>query len=242
MSLRQLCLVFALCASGNKMRAQSGDRIRLLPFLTRPDSTNAWPECSGHCRFRYEFQLSGRQPGRYALAGVEDSATRLFYDDGPGWKLLDRVTEESSLAFGDDQAPMIPAYTVQDINFDGYPDLTAWISSNINGNQWTKLYVYDSVRQRLQLLSNTAEGSDIWDGPRFFRADSVRCERFSGVFGLQFESLYRWDGLRLLPVSKVELDFRSANPLTGKGARRRWYAGRGARWRLLRSRAVRGDE
>ena len=214
------------------LTAQETDSSYTLEFKTRqkskPDMDIDWSKEN----LIKEFELKGKLNSKYSIQILDEDNSILSKFINGKWIVVDTITH--SLEFNDSITIFLPSYTVTDFDKDGNEDLYCFVSSNMNGNSWTIIYLMNQQTNNLQKLNNIAENSDyIWDAPVYNKKDkTIHCTRVSGNFGKSFESVYRLENQIALPLKKYETDNTKMDE-KGEGGVKRKYIGKNGKWILI---------
>lgn len=107
--------------------------------------------------------------------------------------------------------------------------LTCWINTNINGNEWTVIYLHNQIQQKLIKLYNYADDTDIWDAPAYNkRKRIINCEKVSSTYGIHWTSIYKLKNQIAIPVSKTVTDTNNPAFILEEE-----YKGKDGKWQLL---------
>ncbi|MES2485263.1 MAG: hypothetical protein V4581_04850, partial [Bacteroidota bacterium] len=92
-------------------------------------------------------------------------------------------------------------YNITDFDHDGDEDLVCWLSSNMNGNRWSSIYLNDQQQQKLVQLYDHASDTYIWDAPEYDPATGIiSCTLVGSAFGSSAETTYRLNSLEAEPL------------------------------------------
>lgn len=173
-----------------------------------------------------EFQLSDDEK-MYAVEIYEDSISMLLVCENDNWKRINQLLDETSL-FSDTTCQIfVPNIEITDFNQDGFLDIVAILNTNINGNQWGKIFLYNNENQILILLKS-AEDSGIWAEPIYNKqTKNIHCEQYSSAFsGRNYISTYRLEKYIAYPLEKEEHNMGYEKPI------HRYYIGKKGKWKL----------
>ena len=183
-----------------------------------------------------QFNVVANSTATYRIEIYEDSVSTLSIKRQERWEIIDTLSDFTSLERGDASSCeiMVPSARVTDFNRDGYADLEIWIGSNVNGNVWEKLFLFNPKTKQLHILKNEAEGDNIWDTPEFEAKDSsIHCKTLSGNWGIHFESTYKLKYFQAIPIDKKEYD-NTRMDMSGRGAIYKHYVGHNRKWKLIK--------
>jgi hypothetical protein len=147
------------------------------------------------------FTLAGTPALQYRLTLVNDTVANLdkyttewqFQEDFPIDAGYMEVQNDTLFA----------PYTIYDFDQDGDEDLVCWLSSNMNGNRWSSIYLNDPHQQKLVQLYNTAENTYVWDAPDYDPATgNITCTLLGSAFSNDAQSHYKLAGLTAVPLTK----------------------------------------
>lgn len=178
------------------------------------------------------FILNGDSSQIYSIKIINDSTTLLskFYNNKSYF--IDTLSHLFVSEFSGEI--IIPGFTITDFDKDGDQDLLCFLFTNIHGNIWTAIFLFDEKNKTLVKLIDPGDSDDIWDAPEFNgTTNGIKCKRISGVYGISYESSYYLDGLIAYPLDKREEDTSQLNSATGKGGVIRLYTGKSGRWELV---------
>lgn len=183
---------------------------------------------------RKEFYCT-QPPARYALDILEDSTSLLQYWNNSAWETLDTLALWTTFFSELDCSFDFPHFFVEDFDEDGYQDLICGLMTNMNGNRWGKIFLFDASAGRLKRVPS-AEEDGIWAGPYFNPEDkTIREDQVSGVYGVSYTSIYKLEGHTAVPFRKEEIDNQGLNAF-GKGGIKREYIGKNGKWILKKER------
>ena len=156
-----------------------------------------------------QFTLQGKMPLTYRLILVNDTIAHLekfstewqFQEDFP----IDAGYIE---VYND---TLFTRYNITDFDHDGDEDLVCWLSSNMNGNMWSSVYLNDQRQQKLVQLYDHASGTYIWDSPVCDKNGIITCTLYGSTFSCSAESTYQLAGLTAVPLKK-HFEERSSVP------------------------------
>ncbi|WP_289663829.1 hypothetical protein [Flavobacterium panacagri] len=184
------------------------------------DFTKEKPKC--------EFELKGKIPLKYVFFLENDSIASLHQFKNNELKFQENLDYQPFMWLVDDNL-IFSNFKIMDFDYDGDDDLVCWVHSNVNGNEWTVIFINDQKQQKLVRLYNTADKTDIWDRPRFDKkTNTINTELYGSVFGTSEESSYRLqDDLTVIPLKKHFQD------RTGKRMYDYEYVGKNGKWKLI---------
>ena len=153
------------------------------------------PEC--------QFELKGKIPLKYSFRLQNDSIASLYQLKNNDLQLQENLSFQPFMWHFDDGL-LFSNFKIIDFNNDGNEDLLCWVFSNINGNEWTVVFINDQKQQKLVRLYNTADNTDIWNRPEFDKKTStINTELYGSAFGVSEESSYYLkDDLTITPLKK----------------------------------------
>lgn len=188
--------------------------------LEEIDYSKGKPKC--------EFTLKGKIPLKYTFYLENDSTASLHQFK------KNKLQRQESLHYQPfmwqlENNVVMSNFKVTDFDRDGDEDLLCWVFSNVNGNEWTIIFINDQKQQKLVRLYNTADKTDIWDRPQFDKkTNTINTELYGSVFGTSEESSYRLqNGLTVIPLKKHYQD------RTGKRIYDYEYVGKNGKWKLI---------
>ncbi len=100
------------------------------------------------------FLLKGKHNSQYIIENINDTLSIIYRLKKKNYFFIDSIIHQDC-SFECEQ--LVPSFTIHDFNKDGNQDLSCWAYSNINGNQWTYIYLFNDKKNRLVSLLNTSE-------------------------------------------------------------------------------------
>lgn len=177
-----------------------------------------------------DIDLKGDFPLRYQMELTSDSTMVLSHYNEAKLDVFDRQDYQSYFWMLDDEGYYLTWFKVTDFDHDGDEDLVCRLHTNINGNEWTVIYLNDQKQQKLVKLWNTANDSDIWDDPKYNKETGIiECELYGSAYGFSSSSTYKLDGTVALPLEKSETDSTHKNYFITKT-----YKGKNGKWKLIK--------
>jgi len=190
-----------------------------------------------------EFKLAKDDPSKYSIVINEDSISLLFININNTWKILDTIDKSLTLYSDIFCNIWFPYFEKTDFNKDGYIDLIVPMRTNVNGNLWTKIYLFNPKCNELQPIYSSEDTSQfwtsgIWSAPEYNQTDStINCTNVSGAYGLFFTSKYKLHNFMIEPIEKNEDDTRAVDR-RGNGALHRRYIGKDGKWILIETNKI----
>lgn len=227
--MKRPLLLFALfcCASIHAQTAATR-----IPFQADPRYVREWSYQFGAVPLRTEFTLPVEPPVQYAIEIIHSNMAVLSVAVDGKWVFADSIAHHE---LGIDSIMVeMPQFSLTDFNQDGYPDLNCWIGTNMNGNRWMTIFLFNPATHTLERLRNTAEQAEweIWDNPEYDPANgTINCFRMASAYGVSFESQYRLVGLRAFPVKKTVEDRSSMRRIIHQ-----YYVGVDGQWKEKKKR------
>lgn len=174
-----------------------------------------------------ELELKGKIPLKYAFHLENDSVASLYQFKNNDFHFVEKLDYQPIYWFAVDDE-LISNFKIVDFDNDGDEDIVCWVFSNVNGNEWTIVYLNDQTQQKLIRLYDTADKTDIWDRPRFDKETrTINTELYGSVYGISAESSYKLnDDLTITPIKKHYQD------RTGKKIVDYLYIGKDGEWKL----------
>jgi hypothetical protein len=173
-----------------------------------------------------EFNLKSKNPVTYSFTLLNDSIAVLSQKVNGAWLQRDKF-EFQPWRWQLSDEEIVSQFRITDFDYDGDEDLLCWFKSNINGNEWTYIYLNDG--NKLVKLYDTAEETDFWFMPEF---ESKKCiiksQYYGSAYGHDFESLYKLKGTSAVPLSKHHEE------RSGKEIRDEYYKGMNGKWVLIK--------
>lgn len=183
------------------------------------DFTQEKPEC--------EFELKGKIPLKYSFRLQNDSIASLYQFKNNNFQFQEKLDFQPFMWQFDNDV-LISNFKIIDFDNDGDEDLLCWVFSNVNGNQWTVIFINDQKQEKLVRLLNTVEKTDIWSKPEFEKANqTINTELYGSAFGVSEESSYYLKpDITIIPIKKHFQD------RTGKRMYDYEYVGKNGKWKL----------
>jgi hypothetical protein len=162
----------------------------------------------------------------------------LFVDEGPAsvwvygngkWERIDRIAAKGSISVDIRVCELLYPYLNKlDFNQDGFEDLQVVLGTNMHGNIWSVVYLFDPISRNLKPIQGLEDVPNL----NFDRKTSIIWnETNRGVYGRSERSFYKLKGFRAYPLKKAEQDFTSYNVGIQK---LRLYIGKGRKWKLVK--------
>lgn len=183
------------------------------------------PEC--------EFELKGKVPLKYSFRLQNDSIASLYQFKNNTFQFQQNMKYQP-FPWHFDNDLLFSNFKIVDFDNDGDEDLLCWVASNINGNEWTVIFINDQTQQKLVCLYNTADHTDIWDRPEFDKeTNTINTELYGSAFGVSEESSYYLKAdLTIIPLKKHFHD------RAGKQMYDYEYIGKNGKWKLKSKKRV----
>lgn len=179
--------------------------------------------------------MTGNNNKKYSIEILNDSNSIISEKTDGVWNLIDTLNHIFFIT--DTNELLVPSFHIVDFNNDGNQDLLCWVGTNMNGNQWSEIYLNNATT--LIKLKNTADG--IWASPEYYIEDStITCEEVAGNFGVFYKSKYKLIGFIAIPIEKHEIDNTEMFYKKGKyiGQITRDYVGKNGEWEIVNSKNV----
>jgi hypothetical protein len=212
-----------------QVRTYNGEKFVEFTMQFPEDSTSLTGVDWAREKLEATFTLKGKSPLAYRVKPLNDTIIELWQLKNNKWQLQENIEYFGwALHRWDEGNKIISELKITDFDHDGDEDLVCWVNSNINGNEWTIIFINDEKQQKLVKLVNTAAlyNSDIWDAPVYDPATGIiSTELFSGAYGIQNTATYRLQGTTALPLVKEEDDMGNPDYLvhtTYKGENGKW--------------------
>lgn len=180
-----------------------------------------------------EFTLGGNTPLKYSMQLHNETIASLSRYENDQWILQEDMKYESYFMYrkkgeDGDEDKLISNFRIEDFDKDGDEDLLCWIRSNMNGNEWTRVFLNDQENKKLVRLINTAYDIDIWDMPRYDeKTGIINCTLHGSAFGCSAESSYKLENLTTTPIEK-HYQVRTS----GRYVEDLYYTGENGKWKL----------
>ena len=130
-----------------------------------------------------EFTLKGKNEIRYSITVKNDSVAQLSKYDGEKFVFQESINITDWAISRGENNTIISEFKITDFDEDGNDDLICWVSTNVNGNIWTVIYLNIPEEKKLKKLYS-ADGTDVWDAPVYdSKTKIISCELVSGAYG-----------------------------------------------------------
>lgn len=192
------------------------------------DSTSLTGVDWGREHLEATFTLQGKTPLTYRVRPLNDTLMELWQLRGNNWQLQEHINYFGWALHRRDGNTIISELKITDFDHDGDEDLQCWVTTNVNGNEWTVLFLNDQKQQKLVRLVNTTapRGDGIWDAPTYDpETGLIHTELFSGAHGVQNAATYRLNGTTAEPLAMEEEDMGNPDYIlytTYKGENGKW--------------------
>ncbi|MFY7730286.1 MAG: hypothetical protein ACOVRN_12270 [Flavobacterium sp.] len=174
-----------------------------------------------------QFTLQGKSPLNYKIELINDSFAVLSQKVNRNWLEQDRF-EFQPWQWGIDDEKIITKFYITDFDKDGDDDLLCWVMSNINGNEFTYIYLNDS--NKLVKLYDKAEDTFYWFNPEYsLKKKELYSNWYGSAYGHDDECVYKLENLNVTPVSKHHQE------RSGKEIRNEYYKGKNGKWKLVKT-------
>ncbi|TRW25766.1 hypothetical protein FMM05_05965 [Flavobacterium zepuense] len=183
-----------------------------------------------------DFVLKGNIPLHYSIKIINDTTASLsqFHNDKSTFQENIYISEWTIRVITDSH--IISEFKITDFDKDGDEDLTILVASNMNGNDWTSIYLNDSAQNKLVNLYDMADNTAIWNRPEFDSDTGIiHCTLDGSAYGASEESTYKLDNLIAIPLKKSRQERYKRNSTTDFD-----YIGENGKWKLVRKRKSRG--
>ncbi|MFD1601989.1 hypothetical protein ACFSJW_24330 [Flavobacterium artemisiae] len=180
-----------------------------------------------------EFTLKGKTPLKYSFHLENDSIVSLYQFKNDEFKFIEKLNYQP-IYWSFDNNELYSNFKIYDFDNDGDEDLVCWLFSNINGNEWTVVYLNDQTQQKLVKLYNTADDTDIWNKPEFNKkTHTINTELYGSPYGISEEGSYKLNNdLTITPLKKHFQD-RTAEKMYDY-----FYVGQNGKWKLKSKKRV----
>jgi hypothetical protein len=174
-----------------------------------------------------EFILNGKKTLTYKIELINDSIGVLSQKMDGSWHVQDKFKFQP-WQWAINNEKIITKFRITDFDKDGDDDLLCWVISNINGNEFT--YIYLNGGDKLIKLYNKAEETFYWFTPQY---NNQKKELYSNWYGSAYghddECIYKLENLNVIPVSKHHQE------RSGKEIRDDYYKGKNGKWKLVKT-------
>lgn len=182
-----------------------------------------------------EFTLNGKTPLKYTMVLQNDTIASLHRYENEQWILQEDMKYESYFLYRDENE-LVSHFRIEDFDKDGDEDLLCWIFSNMNGNEWTIVFLNDQENKKLVKLYDTADDTDIWDRPKYdVQTGIINCTLDGSVYSSSAESSYKLENLTAFPIEKHYQDRTSARYIEDF-----YYIGQNGKWKLQKKTKSKG--
>lgn len=173
-----------------------------------------------------EFTLNGKAPLQYSVTLINGTLASLSQFKGWKWHHQENLNITGLTISRITGKHIISEFNITDFDHDGDEDLMVWVAGNMNTNRWLLIFINDQEHQKLVRLYDTADGSDIWNDPKYNEAKGIiNCELYSGAYGIQNTSSYKLNGTTAAPLIKNETDLTNEIIVETK------YIGENGKWK-----------
>lgn len=231
-----LLLFYAFCSSGQAIveRKPNFDSINKLP---KRDSLIVWrgTKEQGFVKFLNSSKI--REQGLmafdssyylYSKANIPqinktycfrfydgDSTYNIYENSGVEWKLWKSINSKIQFLVPDNDKAIEPSVEMVDLNGDDIKDLLAQTMTDMYLNKWCEIYIVDLVTKEIQLIEDFSGISD----PQFCQKNGLLFTNENcGNWNICYQESYKWDGLKLVPIERVEIDNTNYSTDKNKGA------------------------
>ena len=176
-----------------------------------------------------DFDLSGKNKLKYRFELLNDSIAALLQKVDEVWQEQDRFKFQPWQWIVTD-TEIGSQFETKDFDYDGDEDVLCWVMSNVNGNEWTHIYLNNG--NMLVKLHNTADDTDLWDMPTYnAKTRTIHTELFSSAYGIANTATYKLEGTTAVPIKKEEGDSATdANAIIYTT-----YTGENCKWKLAKT-------
>lgn len=180
-----------------------------------------------------EFILNGKTPLKYSMALENDTIASLSRYENEQWILQEDMQYQSYFLYREENE-LFSHFRIADFDKDGDEDLLCWIFSNINGNEWTIVFLNDQKNKKLIRLIDTTENTDIWDRPEYDEKTKViNCTLDGSAFGVSAESTFILDDLTAIPLKRHYQDRLHSRHIVDY-----YYVGESGKWKLVKKKKL----
>jgi len=184
-----------------------------------------------------DIELKGDVPLKYQIELTSDSTMVLFRFNAGKFEVVDTQIYQPYFWMLDEGDYLLSWFKVKDFDYDGDEDLVCRLYTNVNGNEWTVVYINDQKREQLVKLRDTADDSDIWNNPKYNKDTAViECELYGSAYGFSAVSRYKLNGVITVPLEKSETD--ATHPdyfITNE------YIGKNGKWKLIKRKKIKAQ-
>lgn len=175
-----------------------------------------------------EFELAGKNKLTYRFELLNDSIAALSQKVKGNWQEQDKFQFEPWHWIVQDSL-VISNFETKDFDKDGDDDVLCCLFSNINGNEWTLIYLNDG--SKLVKLYDTADDTDQWLMPIYKEnTKTLHTEMFSSAYGVANTATYRLEGTTAIPLKKEEGDSATDTMVITHYT----YKGENGKWKLTK--------
>lgn len=174
-----------------------------------------------------EFELNGATKLSYRFELLNDSIAVLSQKTNKVWEEQDRFKFQPWQWIIEDSL-VVSNFEIKDFDKDGNEDLLCCVMSNVNGNEWTYIYLNDG--KKLTKLYDATEESFYWFKPEYNpKKRQLSSNWFGSAYGHDDECIYKLNGLTTTPVSKHHQE------RSGKEIIDEYYKGSKGKWKLIKT-------
>ena len=174
-----------------------------------------------------EFTLKGKFRLKYSIKLLNDSEALLSQYDNNEWVVQDTIEISGWTLSYIENNKIISKFRITDFDNDGNEDITCWIFTNMHNDISTNVFLNNPEQQRLIKLYDFAENTDVWADPKYDdKRKIIKCNQYSGLFGVQSESTYKLINYSAIPLSKTVTDLTSYEFMIKqkfKGVKGKWH-------------------
>jgi len=184
-----------------------------------------------------QFKLKGKKDLQYSITLVNDTVASLSKYQNGKWEFQGNIQYTDWAVRRIDKSKVISEFKITDFDHDGDEDLLCWVTTNVNGNEWTLIFLNDQANLKLVKLYDTAEETDIWNRPTYNKkTHTIDCALEGSAYGTSWESRYKLNNLTATPISKI-MQNRQQEAIIDYD-----YIGKDGKWKLTRTTTEKFEE
>ena len=144
-----------------------------------------------------------------------DSTYNIYENIGGEWKLWKSIHSPIQFLVPDNDKAIVPDIEVVDLNGDDIKDILVQSTTDMYLNKWCEMFIVDLVNKEIHLIDDFIGISD----PKFCQKNGLLYTNENcGNWNICGQESYKWEGLNLIPLERVEIDNTNYNTDKNKGA------------------------
>jgi len=184
-----------------------------------------------------QFKLKGKKDLKYSVTLVNDTLATLSRDENEKWEFQENIKYTDWVVRRINESKIISEFKITDFDHDGDEDLLCWVFTNVNGNEWTLIFLNDQASLKLVKLYDTAEETFMWNRPIYNKkTHRIDCSLEGSAYGRSSESTYKLNNLTAIPVKKTSQN-REQETIEDYE-----YIGKNGKWKMVRTTTDKHEE